>query len=1560
MVMTKGRIFNRSEGKIIKNYIVNILLLAIIFTCFSAIATMNGTCIEDKLINISRPETPDGPLHTNLLINLNPQTLALGAPTTTLSNVKILIVTSGHGPLTGISPQAEKDYWQSILQKMGYTNINWFDGVPSFDLLNQHDLVIYDAGGYWYPLSSEVEPLWNYHFTGKPLIIIAPDINYDWNNIKGTTKPTFCESVAHIKGVLGIMPEVDFEVIANTGHEIVTSVPTNVKIPIPAQTSYPDCFEPENGGVGVLTQGYISKTEWGKGSSSGLPSNAAYDPQGSLFSVVAYPGSESEGRTVLFGFPPTAITSSEILDKFAEGTINFALGNNKPNLKLNAYIEDAFSPEGVPPIVNKAPGDKIDIVAAITPNEDLNKVTLAITAPSELGSPEKVFTKEKFSSQDVNYLPNPGLSVELTNLKANKDLQVVWRFNIANNANQGEKTISIAAYVIGKNIPVSKTASFRVVNNIGAIIITNRHLLYDPIKYHETDVNDLLTNLYDVAAGKDSQVACIVYYVDHYDPTLENWNQVISDSDYNSGEAAVNVVANKIRDLTKGWLNKLAPNTVDNPYPYIVIVGGDDVIPFYRTFSEYANDEKDAYSSYPTQPFATINHNYFLTDTPYADVKNNDWGDGKVEAAIGRITGASAKDMEVFMQNAIIGPQSSSNMVVVSDHRNEGSLIAATGEIAGANILNDIEQPKTIMDDAIDKSGIVKDTDVENAMNKGFELMWHASHGSYDKLYFNSYDLSAKYFLDTSEINSNAFVKDINIYHPFISTAGCHSGLLGAYLSPQTSSTYGATDNLVWAFVNRGISGYLGSSAYVYCAPGGTLGTLFYNALLLEHVTIGNAFKDILVNFDPNSATEQKTVRQFILYGLPWMSVNLPQNNQKQLFNSASVQNQTVIRSIKSSSTNASNTYSGTIDIDITGWTFDTVESFEVPVLSGNFDGVKYTDNKYEPSIPYIKKEIYLPLGCTVSNVDVTLSTQTALGKHNVPSNLNDPQSSKIYTSKTAVSGSYPLWASNYKTNFIDGRNILNIYISPLKFNIDTKDVTLYKQVHIFITYQTTNTAVMQETLSAEPEYTTGQTITTTQTIGNIGTSVLTGLQLNLNAKDIYGNTVASTSSQTFNVAPGSSTSLNLALAQSLPQGAYTIETNLVQGSNILGTMHENVLISKGEITDFSAPAKVEPGKDTYFDITFKNNKPSPVQASGHVYIYDPHNMEIADLPSLPITVNSGSEGQIEIAWNTAGKELGHYKAAAFVSTDGESFGPEYCEFDIQVIVNKPPTAPSKPSGSAKCVAGSSYSYSTSAKDPDKDNVKYTFDWGDGTKSETGLVKSGTKSSAMHAWSTAGTYLVKAMATDSKGATSGYSSSLTVTVNPNKPPNAPGKPSGSAKGYVGSSYSYSTSAKDPDKDNVKYTFDWGDGTKSETGLVKSGIKSSATHSWSTTGTYLVKANAMDFKGDVSGYSGSLSVTISPNSIPGTPSVPTGTVTGKIKKSYSYTTSATDPDGDKLKYTFNWGDGKTSVTHLVKSGTSASSPHAWSKAGTYQVKVMATDSKGAPSISWSSQVAVTIT
>lgn len=97
---------------------------------------------------------------------------------------------------------------------------------------------------------------------------------------------------------------------------------------------------------------------------------------------------------------------------------------------------------------------------------------------------------------------------------------------------------------------------------------------------------------------------------------------------------------------------------------------------------------------------------------------------------------------------------------------------------------------------------------------------------------------------------------------------------------------------------------------------------------------------------------------------------------------------------------------------------------------------------------------------------------------------------------------------------------------------------------------------------------------------------------------------------------------------------------------------------------------------------------------------------------------------------------------------------------------------------------------------------------------------------------------------------------------PNAPPETPGRPAGPASGRTGTAYSYSTSSRDPDGDRVKYTYDWGDGTFSETEFFDSGATVSLSHLWEAPGTRAVRVKAEDLEA-ASGWSEPLKVTISP-------------------------------------------------------------------------------------------------
>ena len=198
---------------------------------------------------------------------------------------------------------------------------------------------------------------------------------------------------------------------------------------------------------------------------------------------------------------------------------------------------------------------------------------------------------------------------------------------------------------------------------------------------------------------------------------------------------------------------------------------------------------------------------------------------------------------------------------------------------------------------------------------------------------------------------------------------------------------------------------------------------------------------------------------------------------------------------------------------------------------------------------------------------------------------------------------------------------------------------------------------------------------------------------------------------------------------------------------------------------------------------------------------------------------------------------------------------------------------------------------------------------------------------------------------------------LIKVIQPNVPPKQPSKPSGESNGFSNTEYSYSTTTTDPDGDQVKYTFDWDDGTTAETDFYNSGEAVTESYSWANPGMYNVKVKATDEHGETSYWSEPLSVTIISNP-PNQPTLPSGEPSGFNCTDYSYSTSATDPDGDRVKYMFDWDDGTTSETVYFNGGESVTESHSWANPGTYNVKVRATDEHGEVS-PWSESKSVTI-
>jgi len=192
------------------------------------------------------------------------------------------------------------------------------------------------------------------------------------------------------------------------------------------------------------------------------------------------------------------------------------------------------------------------------------------------------------------------------------------------------------------------------------------------------------------------------------------------------------------------------------------------------------------------------------------------------------------------------------------------------------------------------------------------------------------------------------------------------------------------------------------------------------------------------------------------------------------------------------------------------------------------------------------------------------------------------------------------------------------------------------------------------------------------------------------------------------------------------------------------------------------------------------------------------------------------------------------------------------------------------------------------------------------------------------------------------------------------PPVKPSTPSGPIAMSVGETASYTTVATDPDGNKIRYIFEWADGTdKTYTDFVNSGEEIEISHKWMRKGDHSLKVKARDKYGMESEWSDPLVVTIV-NDAPAKPNTPDGPTSGSTKTSYTYSSSAIDPDGHKVKLGFDWnGNGNVDDwTGLVNSGETASKSHTWTTQGTFNIKVIAQDEYGEES-EWSDPLVISM-
>lgn len=278
----------------------------------------------------------------------------------------------------------------------------------------------------------------------------------------------------------------------------------------------------------------------------------------------------------------------------------------------------------------------------------------------------------------------------------------------------------------------------------------------------------------------------------------------------------------------------------------------------------------------------------------------------------------------------------------------------------------------------------------------------------------------------------------------------------------------------------------------------------------------------------------------------------------------------------------------------------------------------------------------------------------------------------------------------------------------------------------------------------------------------------------------------------------------------------------------------------------------------------------------------------------------------------------GVYRAKLTVSDKSGSV----CNADTDTILvnlNRTPVADAGKDITA-CIGSQVLLDGSGSYDDEGEDLTYAWDFGDGAK--------GTGAKAYHAYSKGGTYRAVLVVDDGREtACSTASDSILVAINTS--PNAALARINSI--CIGKRILFDASkSNDSDGDPLKYTWNFGDGRVIEG-------RSKEYHTYSKGGTYSVSVTVDDGKGTTCSLD-STQIVVRANTPPIADAGPNN-VCCLGAEAFFDGSSSTDPDGDTLKYLWDFGDGETA--------TGAKVAHVYGKIGKYTVTLAVDDGSGTP-------------
>jgi len=891
---------------------------------------------------------------------------------------------------------------------------------------------------------------------------------------------------------------------------------------------------------------------------------------------------------------------------------------------------------------------EVVVDASATASEELDVYTTVVIPGDVFAFPEAVLHRScrhcEAEPADV-WNVGPGRYLTILTLQGDatvKRRQAVFRFGASSLTPLGpvQPRVELQLRASGEVVAEDSGPSIHMVDRAPVIIITSRHHLYRT-GYDPGQAANLLATVTRAAAGPPGGPVgsrrAAIYFVDDYSDLARNWDNMAWDP---ANQDTANVATREIDRLLEDWIDDSATT------PQIVIVGDDDVIPFFRRRSPCEGKESDnPDSSYPDVLQLLVTNDFILTDNHFADTDHSEWNKGKLEVDVGRIIGDSAWEMERFFQNSLSGPSHGATARAVMASWDGPDLHYASGD---EGIIGYVRRWGFSASSDLVDNGDWRANDLLDALRTQFSLLVFADHA-------NPFDWGTppkgkgKGGVSGSDLSDAISSSRPSSQRPFLGILGCRTA-------------YTLADNSVLdRLARRGFSGMVGSAGISFHSPEGSewyteaVMNKFWRRLLPRSLVpreVGPALRQAKRDYSPGwgwQCRNYTAVQQVVLFGVPWLTIPRPEAGEEEAETSSPAAAARPPRMLSQDAFEIS----WTVDTSAYSIDRDTAPGFDLVEVEG------CTQRPFEPLMPGTTIAIPLPPQAQILSVEVLGEDPLALGALDLPIYvpgvaLIGNESDEQWLPTPGSVGVVPEAPFSLEVTESESHQVLHLHLAPVVYDAVTRQTTLHRRLALAVSYSAPEPVAVTDVAVTTPRVAPSTPAAVLVEAANVSASDRE-VSSHCRLADSMGGLVAEREDGPHVLPAGLTTSFEAACPGADEEGSYGLEIEIFREDQLVGSATAVLDVLAGYIGDFFVPEKSFPGAPVTLAITYVNSLSAPVTAAFTVSVHGEGGEVWEELPTATHPVPGSGSLTVEIPWDAAAAPLGTQQVQARVTVNGVS-----------------------------------------------------------------------------------------------------------------------------------------------------------------------------------------------------------------------------------------------------------------------------------------------------------------